>query len=131
MSSLISDYAKNPVNNFEMEDYTIKQEEDNGVCWDDITIYLKIEWNKIIEYSFAGNPSMITTAAASVLAEDICEYDLDKILTLDYNYMLEMDFEVSPRRRRAAVLPLLAVRNAIHKYKEDNKKDILEDLIDF
>ncbi len=131
ISSLISDYAKNPVNNFEMENFTVKQEEDNGVCGDDITIFLKINGNNIWEYSFAGNPSTITTAAASVLAEDIREYTLDKILTLDYKYMLDMDFEVSPRRRRAAVLPLLAVRNAIHKYKKDGIKDTLEDLIDF
>lgn len=131
LPSLISDYAKNPINNFEMKNFTVSQEEDNGVCGDDIIVYLKIKGNNILEYSFTGNPSTITTAAASILAENIYEHDLDRILTLDYNYMLDMDFEVSPRRRRAAVLPLLAVRNAIHKYRKDGIEDILEDLIDF
>lgn len=130
-SSLIKEYAKNPVNNFEMEDYTVMHEESNWVCGDDIIVYLKLEGDRVVEYSFAGEPSSITIAAASVLAEDIKEHTIQEILTFDYKYMLDMDFEVSPRRRRAAVLPILAARNAIHQYLKDGKVDVLEDLIEF
>jgi hypothetical protein len=39
-------------------------------------------------------------------------------------------FTVSTRRKRSAVIAILATRNAIHKYLKDNEKDTFEDLID-
>jgi len=37
--------------------------------------------------------------------------------------------EVSPRRKRAQVLALLATRNAIHSYYNDGKKDDFSDIL--
>ena len=37
--------------------------------------------------------------------------------------------EVSPRRKRAQVLALLATRNAIHTYLNDGKKDDFSDIL--
>lgn len=44
--------------------------------------------------------------------------------------MVDHGFEVSPRRKRAAVIAILATRNAIHEYLKDGKKDGFDDLID-
>jgi len=44
--------------------------------------------------------------------------------------MVEHGFEVSPRRKRAAVIAILATRNAIHEYLKDNKKDVFDDIIE-
>lgn len=49
---LIQEYAKNPINNYKMEDATVEQHEGNFICGDDITVYLKIEKDKIVDYSF-------------------------------------------------------------------------------
>jgi len=38
--------------------------------------------------------------------------------------------EVSNKRKRAAILPILAVRNAIHEYLDDKKVDDFDDLIE-
>lgn len=127
---LIKEYAKNPINNFKMKDYTISQHEGNFICWDDIVVYLKIENEKIKEYSFDGNCSSITTAAASYLAELIKDQDIKEVLTRNYQTMVNHGFEVSPRRKRAAVIAILAVRNAIHNYLKDGKKDTFDDLIE-
>jgi nitrogen fixation NifU-like protein len=70
-SLLIQEYSKNPLQNFALSTYTIKQHEGNFICGDDITVYLVIENDKIAEYSFDGNCSTITTAAASFLSEFI------------------------------------------------------------
>jgi hypothetical protein len=44
--------------------------------------------------------------------------------------MVDNGFEVSPRRKRAAVIAILAIRNAIHIYTKDNKTDVFDDIID-
>ncbi len=44
--------------------------------------------------------------------------------------MIDHGFEVSPRRKRAAVIAILATRNAIHQYMKDAKKDVFDDLMD-
>ena len=38
---IISEYSKKPLNNFEMEDFTVKYHEWNFICWDDITVFWK------------------------------------------------------------------------------------------
>ena len=113
-----------------MEDYSVKQQEWNFICGDDISVYLRIEDNKIVEYSFDGNSSSITIASASFLSEFIIWKDLAEVLTWSYNNMLAWWFEVSPRRKRAAVIAILAVRNAIHNYLKDWIEDTFDDVLD-
>lgn len=43
--------------------------------------------------------------------------------------MEDNDFIVSPRRKRAAVIAILAARNAIHTYQKDNITDTFDELI--
>ena len=127
---MIQEYAKNPLQNFAMKEYTIKQHEGNFICWDDIVIYLVIKDEKIAEYSYDGNCSNITTAAASFLSEFILWASIEEILHRTYQTMIDHGFEVSPRRKRAAVIAILATRNAIHNYLKDGKNDVFDDLIE-
>jgi len=113
-----------------MEDHTVSFHEWNFICGDEITVYLKIADWKISEYSYAWNTSTITSAAASFLSEFIVGASLDEILTWNYETMLSKWFEVSNRRKRAAVIAILASRNAIHQYLWDGKEDVFDDLID-
>ena len=127
---MIQEYAKNPLQNFAMKDYTIKQHEGNFICWDDIIVYISIKDNKIENYSFDGNCSNITTAAASFLSEFIIGTPIEDILYRNYQTMIDRWFEVSPRRKRAAVIAILATRNAIHTYLKDNKEDTFDDILE-
>lgn len=101
----------------------------NELCGDNITVYLKIDKNKVTHYSYNGDCSTITSAAASFLTDLVIGQSLDTILTRDYNTMKNNDFIVSPRRKRAAVIAILATRNAIHTYQKDNKNDTFDDLL--
>ena len=56
MEIMIKEYSKNPLCHYEMKD-------------PDITVYLKIKDGKILEYSYDGNPSTVSLAAASFLSE--------------------------------------------------------------
>ncbi len=74
-------------------------------------------------------PSMITQAAASFFSELIIGKTLEEVLHMNEHTMKDNDFIVSPRRRRASVIAILATRNAIHAYLKDGKEDRFEDLL--
>ncbi len=126
---LIEEYNNNPVNNVAMPDATISRHEGNFICWDDITVYLQIEGDVIEKMTYDGNPSNITMAASWLLSELIVWQKIDDVMTWNYDTMIENGFEVSPKRKRAAVIALLAVRNAIHQLRWDTneKGEILEE----
>ena len=112
-----------------MKNPTVSRSEWNTVCGDDIIVFCRIENNKIIEISFSGNTSMITTAAASFWTEIALGMPVDKVLTLWYDFMVGEWFEVSPKRVRAATIAILATRNAIHEYLQDGVLDGRESVL--
>ena len=135
--SIITEYNKNPVNFYEMKDFDISHHEWNFICWDDITVYLKIKDNTIEEFSFSWNPGQVSMASCSLLSEMIEWKTVDEIMTRWYETFANQWLEVLPRRRRAVVIGLLWVRNAIHEYRQDKKSDSdeiwveeFEDLLD-
>ena len=127
---ILQEYSKNPVNNNELKDFTIKYHEWNFICWDDITVFLKIDWDKIVDYWYTWNLSTVSLASAWFLWEFIPENTIMDILSWDYNFISWKGLEVSNKRKRASVLPILALRNAIHQYLWDWKTDDFDDLID-
>ena len=66
---MIQEYSKNPVNNYEMEGSSVSQIQGNAICGDDVVVFLNIDNGVVTKYSYAGNPSTITSAAASLLAD--------------------------------------------------------------
>lgn len=129
-NDLITFYSKTPPNKWILEDYTIKHYEENSVCWDDLEVYLKIEDWKIKNFSFDGDTAIITTACASILWENIIWMTLKEVMEKNYDYIESLIWmPVSTRRRNAAVLWLLTVINALHKYLEDWQNIDFDDLI--
>lgn len=129
-SQIITEYAENPTNKFKMEDSSISYKEESRTCWDHLTIYLKIEDNIITNYSFAWETSIVTTASASIFWESIIGKNIEEILDYNFEYMLDLIWEVSPRRKQVANLALLATRNAIHIYLKDWKVDDFSDVME-
>ena len=128
-NEIITFYSKNPPNKWELDNYTIKFFEDNSICWDDLEVYIKIEDNKIKDYSFTWDTAIITTACASIFWESIIGLSLEDVLKFDYDYIEELvGMPISPRRKNASVLWLLTTRNAIHEYLKDWLKDTFDDL---
>jgi len=126
----ITYYSKKPFNKFEMDNYDVEYFEENELCWDDLKIFLKIKNNIIENWSFTGDTAIITTACWWVYWESIIWKTLEEILTLNYEYIIELiEEEVSDRRKKASVLALLTTRNAIHKYLWDWIVDDFEDVI--
>jgi NifU-like protein involved in Fe-S cluster formation len=155
MLDLITSYYDNSINKRFMPDASISRHEGNSICGDDVTVYLKIgnqlpatsyqplvtdtklgagNWELgavILDWSYDGNTSMITTAASSFLSELIIGKTLEEVLSMTYeNTLLPEGFEVTPRRKRAWGIAILASRNAIHEFLQDRKTDTREDVVD-
>lgn len=73
---------------------------------------------------------MVSLASASFISEIVIDVDLSEILKRDYDFIKNKGFDVSNKRKRAAVLPILAVRNAIHQYLNDSVVDDFDDILD-
>jgi hypothetical protein len=54
---------------------------------------------------------------------------IDQILREEYSFILALlGEEVTPRRKSASALPLLAIRNALHTFLKDGKIDDFTEL---
>lgn len=129
-NEVITFYSKTPPNKVALESFDVKFSEENRSCSDDITVYLKIDDNKISDWWFEWITSIITTATSSVFGESIVGMSLEEVLQKDYNYIVELVWEeISPRRQKSSVFGLLATRNAIHKYLNDWLTDTFLDVL--
>lgn len=126
----ITYYSKNPFHKYEIEHPSVSHYEDNELCWDALTVYLKIVDDSIADWSFTWDTAIITTACGGVYGESIIGMKLDEVLKLGYEYIVSLiEEEVSERRKKASVLALLTTRNAIHKYLQDGIVDDFDDVI--
>ena len=123
-------YSKNPVNKGELDNYDIEYFEENEICWDDLKVYIKIDDNKVSDWSFTWETAIITTACSSIFGESIIWMNLEEVLEKKYDYIIGLiESEVSSRRKNASVLWLLTTRNAVHKYLKDWIIDTFDDVI--
>ncbi len=68
---VIFDHNRNPRNFRVMEEADRKVEGFNPLCGDRLTLYLKIDGDKIIDASFQGSGCAISTASVSLMTEII------------------------------------------------------------
>ena len=129
-SFLIQEYYKNNQYNKTLDHATVSFSQWNSLCGDTITIYLIIDGDAIQDYAYSGEPAQITKAAAEFLWEFVIGEKIETVLTRDADRVRSEGFEVSHRRIRSSVSALLAARNAIHLYLQDDIRDEYEDLID-
>ncbi|MCI0488808.1 MAG: SUF system NifU family Fe-S cluster assembly protein [Blastocatellia bacterium] len=68
---VILDHTKRPRNFREMENASCKAEGYNPLCGDKVTIYLKMEDDRVTDISFKGAGCAISTASASIMTESL------------------------------------------------------------
>ena len=127
-AELIMAYSKDIPNKFIMENPTLRYREVNRVCSDVVEVFLRIEKDTLQEFSFDGYMSVTATACVAITGELLEWENIDIILTLDETFIHKnIGTDISPRRRYASLIGLLAIKNAIHQYKADG---IVEDFSD-
>lgn len=127
---LIIQYSQNPPNKQILDNATIRYRESNRVCADVVEVFLVIENDELRSFGFDGYMSIVATACVSITGELLEWWKLDDILTLNESFIHEnIGNDISPRRRYASLIWLLAIKNAIHEWKQDGKKEDFSDIV--
>jgi len=123
-ADLIIEYSKNPSNKGILENATIRYREHNRVCADVVEVFLIIENDELRQFMFDGYMSIVATACVSITGELLEGWKLDDILKLNEGFIHEnIGTDISPRRRYASLIGILAIKNAIHEFLQDGKKE--------
>ena len=137
---LILDHNQNPQNFREMIDATSKAEGHNPLWGDEITLFLQIENEKIIDASFKGTGCAISKASASIMTTLIKDLTVNKaeILFEQFHKMIttgETNGDMGklmvlagvykfPARVKCAVLSWHTMNNALHGNTELTSTEI-------
>ena len=114
------DHFQNPRNRGRMEGADVQLGGGNPGCGDLITMYLKIDDDRVSEVSFEGEGCTISQAGGSIVTELIEGLTLDEIKELGTHTMKEeMGDDVVKSRVRCATLALGTVQAAIDQYRKD------------
>ncbi|MGI8964020.1 MAG: iron-sulfur cluster assembly scaffold protein [Thermomicrobiales bacterium] len=114
------DHFQNPRNRGRMEGADVQLGGGNPGCGDLITMYLKIDDDRVSEVSFEGEGCTISQAGGSIVTELIDGLTLDEIKELGTHTMKEeMGDDVVKSRVRCATLALGTVQAAIDQYRRD------------
>lgn len=114
----ILDHYRNPRNFGTLERPTASWREANYSCGDIAEIDIFVENNILKELKSRGEGCAISQAARSILGEHILNMRVDTILCLhEKDVVAILGVPISQRRRKCALLALLAVHNALHSFK--------------
>ncbi|OGC81576.1 MAG: SUF system NifU family Fe-S cluster assembly protein [Candidatus Abawacabacteria bacterium RBG_16_42_10] len=110
----ILDHYREPHHFGEMSNADLKHREFNPLCGDEITIYLKIEKNKVSDISFSGHGCAISQAAMSMLTDMVKGKSIHTIEQLQKEDILKMlGIPVGIVRMKCALLGLKTLHKCL------------------
>jgi nitrogen fixation protein NifU and related proteins len=84
---VILDHNKKPRNYFKIENYDRSAEGNNPLCGDRLSVYLKMDGEKIADASFQGNGCAISKASASLMTTMIKGKGVSEVDGLIENFL--------------------------------------------
>jgi len=116
----ILDHYRNPRGKKLLKKPTIEHEEVNASCGDSLTLRLLIKGNVIEDAGWDGTGCAISQAGMSLLAEDLSGKTVEEAAALSpASIRTLLGVPVSERRLKCAMLPLLALKNALRTRKKE------------
>ena len=120
------DHYQNPRNKHRMEGADVQLGGGNPGCGDLITIYLKLDDDRITEASFEGEGCTISQAGGSIIAEMLPGMTLQEVKQLGTGTMVEeMGEDIVKSRVRCATLALGTAQAAVDQLLNERTRDDL------
>ncbi len=110
----ILDLYRNPKNKKKIEDVTHRAHKNNPTCGDELTMYLKIENEKIIDVGFEGVGCAISQASASLFTEYIKGKTLSEVEKMtDADVLALLGIDVGVNREKCVLLIFRAFQESL------------------
>ena len=110
----ILEHYKRPHNFGALEDPDLEYEDNNPFCGDEQRVTIRLdEEDRVAEVAFEGKGCAISTAATSLLTDELVGMSREELLRLPKEYVLELlGIEISATRMKCAMLGLKVVKSA-------------------
>jgi len=116
----ILDHYRDPRKKEILKNSSIKHEEANHVCGDEVSIQIKIENDHIASIGWQGAGCAISQAGMSLLCEEVEGKTLEEVENLKKQDVYDLlGVPIGPRRFKCALICLHTLKNAIHLYKDE------------
>ena len=121
VEELISHY-EHPHNKRKMRGADAEFHEDNPICGDELTLYIKVNDSRIADVSFDGYGCAISQASASMLTDFLKGKSLDDAKKVNYETLKGLiGIDPGPARMNCAVLCLKTLIGALFLYEHKKK----------
>ena len=110
----ILEHYKRPRNFGRPASFDLEFEDTNPLCGDEQHVFIELDGDgKVTGVSFQGRGCAISTAATSMLSEELAGTTREELLHVDKDFVLDLlGIEISATRMKCAMLGLKVVKSA-------------------